>query len=181
MIGYWGEAGVRVDCVIMAGGRGSRLGGVEKPLVKVCGEPMLLRLLRAARPVCKRILLVYSNKTPVLAALCGSGALEGVECIEGEGEYVRDLNLALDFSSPPTLVLPADMPHLSHEILEDFLAKAIASPGVVVNMVTSRGPTGVSLFKARGGVWQDIEYFYHDALIDVDTPEDFSEAERTCS
>lgn len=171
-----------MDCAVMAGGRASRLGGVEKPLLSVCGEPMLFRVLDAASRVCRRILLVYSRHTPSLGALCRSGALRGVECLEGSGEgYVSDLREALRLLSPPVLVLPADMPHIRWEYLEDFIVKAMASPGVVVNMSTPRGPTGVALFKEPGGPWWEVEYPENPALIDVDTPRDLEEAEEACT
>ncbi|GAB6148604.1 NTP transferase domain-containing protein [Stetteria hydrogenophila] len=172
---------MRVDCIVMAGGRASRLGGAVKPLIEVCGEPMVFRVLRAAGVVCRRIILAYSPHTRDLAPLCSSTAFPGVECLEGSGEgYVSDLRDALALAGTPVLVLPADMPHLTWEVLEDFLVKAMAAPGDVVNLVTSRGPTGVALFKRRGGAWWDVEYPPSPALIDVDTPRDLEEAEEAC-
>ncbi len=172
---------MRVDCIVMAGGRASRLGGVEKPLLRVCGRPMVLRVLEAASRVCRRVLLVYSRHTPSLGVLCRSGVLPGLLCLEGSGEgYVADLRRALEVLSPPVLVLPADMPYLTWEYLEDFLVKAMMAPGSVVNLVTGRGPTGISFFKDYGGPWWDVEYPDNPAFIDVDTREDLEEAERAC-
>lgn len=173
---------MRVDCIIMAGGKGSRLGGVAKPLLKVCGKPMILSVLEAAERVCRRILLVYSRYTRGLEVICRSSVAAGLECMEGSGEgYVADLKRALEIVKPPVLVLPADMPFLTWEYLEDFLVKAMLAPRAVVNLVTGRGPTGVSLFKDYGGPWWDLELPSVPAFIDVDTPEDLEEAERNCA
>lgn len=173
---------MRVDCVVMAGGRGSRLGGVEKPLIKVCGRPMILGVLEAASKVCRRLVLVYSSHTESLAALCRRAGLRlKIECLKGSGEsYVEDLALAMGALEPPVLVLPADMPLLTWEYLDDFLSKALPAPAPVVNLVTKRGPTGISLFKKPGGSWWDLEYPVAPALLDVDTPEDLAEAEACC-
>lgn len=170
-----------VDCIVMAGGRGSRLGGVEKPLLEVCGKPMLARILETAGSICRRVLLVYSRHTRGLELICRSSAFMGLECVEGSGEgYAMDLREALTVIQPPVLVLPADMPHITREYLEDFLVKAMASPGTIVNLVTGRGPTGISLFKGYIGQWWDIEYPDTPALFDIDTPHDLKEAEEAC-
>lgn len=171
-----------IDCIVMAGGRASRLGGVEKPLVRVCGRPMVLGVLEAASRVCDRILMVYSRHTRGIEVLCRTLAFPGLQCLEGSGEgYVGDLRAALELAWVPALVLPADTPHIDWVYLDDFLEKAIAAPGSVVNLVTSKGPTGISLFKDRGGSWWDIEYPRAPAFIDVDTPRDLEEAEEECT
>ncbi len=170
----------RVDCIVMAGGRGSRLGGAVKPLLEVCGKSIIERMLGEAWRVCRRVILVYSSHTRGLEVLCRSGY--PLECIKGSGEsYVEDLKHALMLASLPALVLPADMPFITWMLLEDFLVKALSSPAPIVNLSTPRGPSGVSLFKEREGAWEDVEYPWSHQLLDVDEPGDLEEAERSCS
>ncbi|MGC9149334.1 MAG: NTP transferase domain-containing protein [Sulfolobales archaeon] len=38
-----------IDIVIMAGGKGSRLGGLEKPLLKICGERIIDHVIREVK------------------------------------------------------------------------------------------------------------------------------------
>ncbi len=157
------------------------MGGAAKPLLRACGRRIIDRLLGEAVMVCRRILLVYSIHTEDLEySVCRSGY--PLECVKGSGKgYVDDLKQALALAGMPVLVLPADMPHLTWMLLDDFLVKAMASPAAVVNLTTPRGPTGVSLFKARGGAWEDVEYPWSPWLIDVDEPGDLEEAEAWCA
>ncbi|MCX8196639.1 MAG: NTP transferase domain-containing protein [Acidilobaceae archaeon] len=159
----------------MAGGKGSRMGGAEKPILELCGKPLLVRALEAARPFCREILVVTSPKAPLTRSLCPS---LGVECLEGSGDYVSDLNMAL--APPfPVLVLPSDLPFLEPEALREFLRAAEGMPYAVVNLLGPAGPSGVSLFKSWGGEWGDVRLEGYP-LIDVDTWEDYWRAVEMC-
>ena len=168
-----------IECIVMAGGRGTRLGAPEKPMVEVCGEPMIVRVLRQLASVCGRIIVVYSRFTPSVGELCRSPPVP-VECVRGWGSYVEDLKAALSLASPPVLVAPADMPFLNAYRLEDFMAKALLDPNPIVNLsARGRGPTGLSLFKEAWGSWSTVE----DGgcwTLDVDTPEDLEKARSLC-
>ncbi len=169
-----------MDCVLMVGGRATRMGGAPKPLLEVCGVPMAVRVLRSLSGICEKIYVVYSKWTRELEDLC-RGALGGVICVEGGGEsYVDDLRLALSLASLPALVVPADIPFLSPAVLEDFVARAMARAEPVVNLATERGLTGVSLFKRTDGPWTDIVVSGDDSLVDVDTWEDYARVVERC-
>ena len=171
---------MRLDCIVMAGGRATRMGGVVKPLLEVCGEPMVMRVVGAIRNLCNRIVVVYSDHTSGVVDLC-RGPMGPVECVKGVGGYVEDLKLSLNLVSLPALVVPADMPFIDVVILEGFLLKALLTPEPVVNLVdASRGPVGVTLFKEREGSWADIVVEGGYKLLDVDTWSDYEEAVRIC-
>ncbi len=78
---------MRVAAAILAGGRGSRLGGVAKGLVRVGGEPIVTRQLRALAPlVAERYVVAAEAETwagvdaRVLTDLSpGLGPLAGLE------------------------------------------------------------------------------------------------------
>ncbi|MFZ8795723.1 MAG: NTP transferase domain-containing protein [Acidilobaceae archaeon] len=171
---------MRLDCIVMAGGRATRMGGVVKPLLEVCGEPMVMRVVGAIRNLCKRIVVVYSDHTSGVVDLC-RGPMGHVECVKGVGGYVEDLKLSLNLVSLPALVVPADMPFIDVVILEGFLLKALLTLEPVVNLVdASRGPVGVTLFKEREGSWADVVVEGGYKLLDVDTWSDYEEAVRIC-
>ncbi|MEM1685979.1 MAG: NTP transferase domain-containing protein [Acidilobaceae archaeon] len=170
----------KLDCIIMAGGRGERMGFIAKPLLELCSKPIILWVVEALRSICSRIIIVYSRWTSQIRDYC-SGALGIVECIEGEGEgYVKDLRLALNLVTLPALIAPSDIPFLKREILEDFITKALIIPQPIVNLYGPQGPTGVSLFKSYSGEWANIEISGGYTLIDVDTWRDYEEARRIC-
>lgn len=159
----------------MAGGKGSRMGGAEKPLLAPCGKPLLLQVLEALRPFCREILVVTSPKAPLTRSLCPS---LGVECVEGSGDYVSDLNMVL--TPPfPLLVLPSDLPFLEPEVLGEFLKAAEDMPYPVVNLAGPAGPSGISLFKSWGGEWGDVRLENY-SLIDIDTWEEYWRAVEMC-
>lgn len=47
-----------VGAIVVAGGTGRRMGGVDKLLLEVDGSTLLDRVLRAARPLCRRLVVV---------------------------------------------------------------------------------------------------------------------------
>lgn len=90
----------------MCGGRGTRLGMGEKPLVVVDGGTMVDRVLGAVSPVADAVYAVPSRHTPETRAhLAGH-----VPIIEGSGEgYVADLSRALSEVERPALTVTADL------------------------------------------------------------------------
>ncbi|MCL7416319.1 MAG: NTP transferase domain-containing protein [Halalkalicoccus sp.] len=91
----------------MCGGRGTRLGMGEKPLVEVGGEPMVDRVLAAISPVANTVHAAPSPHTPETRA-----HLDGrVPIVETPGEgYVSDLSVALSRVQRPVLTVTADLP-----------------------------------------------------------------------
>jgi len=171
---------VRLDCLVMAGGRATRMGGVAKPLLDVCGKPVVYWVVRALWGLCRRVVVVYSKATQAVGELC-RGPLGPVECIEGVGGYVEDLRLSLNLASPPILVVPADTPFIDRNILEFFVTRALLAPEPVVNLVdVERGAVGVTLFKDRGGPWTDVTIRGGYKLLDINTWQDYEEAVRLC-
>jgi adenosylcobinamide-phosphate guanylyltransferase len=167
--------------IIMAGGRGSRMGFVEKPLIEVCGRRMLDAALSAASALGEPLICV-SSSTAAARLYCGDN-----DCVVGSGSYVSDLNEALEAAGLPALVIPADMPFLDrglHEVAR-FVGLALGSRARVATLNTCRrgrcSATGISLFKSREGDWEDIYMLWRSALMDVDYPEDLEEAASLCA
>lgn len=98
-----------MDALLMCGGRGTRLGMGEKPLVEVGGEPMVDRVLEAVSPVVDTVFAAPSPQTPRTRS-----HLEGrVRIVETPGEgYVADLTEALARVGRPVLTVTADLPLL---------------------------------------------------------------------
>ena len=91
--------------VIMAGGRSSRM-GKEKPVLKVGGVPMLLRVYREAEKVGETV-IDLSRNTPKTRALC---LREGIPFVETPGRgYVEDIQWLLR-ELGPFVSVSADLP-----------------------------------------------------------------------
>ncbi|ACS33038.1 NTP transferase domain-containing protein [Thermococcus gammatolerans] len=93
--------------IIMAGGRSSRIGR-EKPVLKVGGVPMLLRVYREAEKV-GETLVALSKNTPKTRELCLRERIPFVET-PGNG-YVEDVKWLLhEFG--PFISVSADLPFI---------------------------------------------------------------------
>jgi len=125
---------LRVDLIVLAGGRGSRLGGALKPAVEVAGRPLLSRVLDA-RPLAQQAVVVgpagarpaaideHGNAVSVVWALedppfggpvaglaAGLAALDAA--YEGALEAAHDADAPmLDEPAGWVLVLACDLPY----------------------------------------------------------------------
>ena len=170
-----------MNVIIMAGGRGSRLGYAEKPVVEICGRRMVDGVLRAAAAIGEPVMCISGFAPNVERSYCG-----GLRCVRGSGDYVSDLRTALEAVGTPTLVLPADMPFLDHGIreLRRFVDLALGSHASVITLNVCRHghcyQPGVSIFRMLGGEWEDIHILWRAAFMDVDDPRDLEEARGYC-
>jgi len=172
-----------IDIVIMAGGKGSRLGGLEKPLLKICGERIIDHVIREVKKIRHRRIIICTRKELFNELL--SLASRCVEVIECPGkDYVEDLNYVFTKINFPALILPSDMPFITSRVIEKFLREAFSTRSDVITLMrcdkTRCVETGISLFNKSGGEWSNI--FFNDIpeLRDIDTPEDLLWAERQC-
>jgi adenosylcobinamide-phosphate guanylyltransferase len=126
-----------MDALVMCGGKGTRLGlrqelesnATEKPLLDVCGRPMLdlvASALAAAR--IDTTYAVVSPHTPETTAHAEK-ALD-LPIIETPGTgYVADLDCALSHVERPVLTVAADLPLLDGVTVDAVLDGDFASDG----------------------------------------------------
>ena len=121
-----GKNKASVPAVVLAAGQGKRL-GTNKLLADINGEPLVVKAVRAA---------VQSNASPVFV-VTGYQAEEIESALENfDVNLVRNPNyytgiktsIDLGLKSVPdfcdgTLIIPADMPHLTPEFLKKMIAK----------------------------------------------------------
>ncbi|MDN7023511.1 5-deoxyadenosylcobinamide phosphate nucleotidyltransferase [Methanoculleus sp. FWC-SCC1] len=101
----------------MAGGVGSRLGMGEKPLVTICGKPMIAYVLDAFAAAGHETAVIASPRTPYTRNWCRA---RGIDLYEAGGAgYIEDLQeaaAALDLTGP-AFTCVADLPCLTTEIV----------------------------------------------------------------
>ncbi len=169
--------------IVMAGGRGSRMGVVAKPLLRPCRETMLEHVARIASEIASSVVVAASRHTlPALKRLCPRLPVDA--CIELGGRgYPEDLRLALNaLRARPVLILPADTPLVTRDTLEWFTREAEKLDADIVTLVVrGRGPIGVSLVRSNGWRWANIETDPAPSLLNVNTWRDYLEAARLCS
>ncbi len=167
----------------MAGGRGSRLGGVDKPLLKICGERIIDHAVKEAKKISHRKIIICTKKEYMdELVLLREYDVEILECLGRD--YVEDLNIALSKIEFPALILPADTPFITSEIINRFIEEAGKNRSDIITLMRCREnicvETGVSLFNKSSGGWRNIYFIDSIELLDIDTREDLLRAEKQC-
>jgi adenosylcobinamide-phosphate guanylyltransferase len=120
----------------MCGGRGTRLravdsgrradgvdADVEKPLVEVAGASMLSRVTDALRA--SGVETVHAVVSPHASGTADRARSLSVPTIETPGDgYVSDLRAALETVGRPAVTVPADLPLLAADHVDDAVAEA---------------------------------------------------------
>ncbi|MEV4204221.1 NTP transferase domain-containing protein [Nocardia salmonicida] len=124
-----------VDAIVLAGGRASRMGGVDKPAIVIGGRSMLDAALDSVRD-CAEVVVVGPYR-PALDARFrqvrevppGSGPVAAI----GTGLS------ALDTTAPWIVVLAADMPFLTDSTVHELLRRATDSTADAVFAIDASG------------------------------------------
>lgn len=116
-----------VTPVVLAGGQGTRLGGVNKALLEIGGQRVIDRLLAALRPLGTPIILVVNDDS-----LLGLPDTVVVRDIEPRAGALMGLYSGLRAVRTPLAVATAcDMPFVSTALLRALLALAAEVDAVV--------------------------------------------------
>lgn len=113
-----------MDALIMAGGRGSRMGSgmVEKPMLEVGGRHIIDRVVEAVSGAEKvsRVLVSVSDNTPRTEEFLRG---IGVETIRTSGaDFMEDMHSAFEMlDSDFVLTCPSDMPMLRAFTVDSFI------------------------------------------------------------
>lgn len=101
----------QITAVILAGGRGSRLGGADKGLIRIAGREMVDYLIEALRPQVSDIVIV-ANRHRSEYERFGQPVLS--DAMPGYQGPLAGILTALEYSTTPCLLcLPCDAPLLA--------------------------------------------------------------------
>ena len=166
--------------VVMAGGRASRMNGVEKALLGLRGKRLIEYVLDAAGKLNGELYIAPSRHTPLTKRWCIERGIQLIETV-GEG-YSRDLRYVASKVDRPILFLPVDTPFLTAELLNEFLAEAWKRRESLITLIADRSgfpkelrrnplksPMGVSLLKGESWSWSDVVMDRFPELLDIDT------------
>jgi molybdopterin-guanine dinucleotide biosynthesis protein A len=127
----------RLTGVILAGGRGARLGGVAKGLLEVGGRRMIDRVAAALEPAVDEVLLSanaadaaswLADVRVVPDALAGGGSAAGIHA-------------AIRASTGPVFVVGWDLPFITERLIRTLVAAAAGREGEI-DAVVAAGPRG---------------------------------------
>ncbi|UCF45049.1 MAG: NTP transferase domain-containing protein [Candidatus Bathyarchaeota archaeon] len=112
---------MKVPALIMAGGKGKRMGlAIEKPLLPFLGKPLIDRVVEAVESSKKisEFYIVTSESTPQTEEKCLKESLKIIRTA-GKG-YHEDLKQAILKAQLdcPVLIIPADLPAITGKFLD---------------------------------------------------------------
>ena len=117
----------KITAVILAGGRGTRMGNVEKGLLQWQGRPLIAHLIDALAPQVDTI-LINANREHQRYAIFGLPIIRDVAEFAGTGP-LAGLHAALSHSQTEWVVcVPCDMPDLPSDLVARLLDAATAPP-----------------------------------------------------
>ena len=123
--------------LVLCGGAGRRMGGKDKGLIEVDGQPAVLRALKLLRPFCDHQFISANRNREVYAQLGAKLGANGViadlrQGYQGPLAGLEALFPALDQLSTccRIVLLPCDLPRLSATVPRLLLAELDARPKV---------------------------------------------------
>lgn len=113
------------DVVVLAGGRGRRMGGADKGLVDYRGRPLIEWVLDALRPQAGRLLISANRNLDVYGAYGHTVVSDSLPDFQGP---LAGVLAALERTDARWLaVVPCDTPHLPADLVARLLDAARAS------------------------------------------------------
>lgn len=199
-----------VSALVMAGGKGTRMGSPEeKPLIKVCGRPVIEYVLEALKNAKKidKVYVAVTERTPKTAKHIEKFAAK-IVMTPGK-DYVSDMGYATQaLKLGKFLAIAADLPLITGEVLDSIVeryencGKPALTVAVPIETKTRMGmsveysfkmddkdvvPTGINVIdgsKRYGDEWLDQDIFLLDKpelAINVNTPQELQIAETLLS
>jgi molybdenum cofactor guanylyltransferase len=135
-----------IALAVLAGGQGRRLGGVDKALLEVVGQPLLAHVLDRVRPQVRQIVLSANGAPerfagfdlPVVAdSMADAGPLAGIAAAAG---YVARTWPAVRW----LVTLPVDTPCPPADLVARLVAAAANSQAVAVAVAGDRTHWGMA-------------------------------------
>lgn len=115
--------------LILAGGRGQRMGGQDKGLLEWQGRPLVSYAAALARPFSDDLIISCNRNADVYAGFADRLVQDDSTDFPGPLAGIRAGLAAARHSH--LLVLPCDAPRLDADLLERLLRASAAMPGVV--------------------------------------------------
>jgi molybdopterin-guanine dinucleotide biosynthesis protein A len=115
-----------LSILLLAGGRGQRMGGQDKGLVEWHGQPLIAHLHALTRPLTDDLIISCNRNAERYRAYCDRVVEDAENDFPGPLAGIR-AGLALARHTH-LLVLPCDSPCLDIALLEDLLTKAGEQP-----------------------------------------------------
>jgi GTP:adenosylcobinamide-phosphate guanylyltransferase len=161
-----------VKGAIMAGGRGTRFTPL-KPILKVCDEPMILRVHKVLSDFVDEVTVATVRGHPAEKIL--REIFPRIIYTSGKG-YEHDVLEVVRELGVPLLISSADLPFLPKEAVRLLMDSCSAS---VCTLEDELGFVGVSFWRGTNlGDYMSVSF--PGTIINVNTVEDYDKANKKC-
>ena len=127
-----------VTAIILAGGRGSRLDGQDKGLLKLAGTSLVEHVITRIRPQCEHILISANRNFEAYQSLHYPVIAD--QFFDFQGPLAGISSALAHVDSKYIITLPCDCPLVISNYVELFLTVAADQPG---RMVVAKSKTGI--------------------------------------
>jgi len=163
-----------VLAIVMCGGRGSRLGFVEKPMIEVGGKKLIEHILEEIEAVGLEVICVTSPHTKRTEDFLRR---IGVEFFRGSGSgYMEDLRETLECYGifEPVFTANSDLYVVRKGIFSEFFKRYMVSDSPAMSMVYENGnPVGINAFDPFFEEQREEKFIINEGdIVNVDTPRD---------
>jgi molybdopterin-guanine dinucleotide biosynthesis protein A len=154
--------------IVLAGGQGRRMGGVDKGLVELAGRPMIAHVIERFRPQVGEI-VVNANQNVDRYAAYGAPVVR--DAVGGFAGPLAGLHAGLTATSKPYVcTVPCDSPFLPHDLVARLaaslereradlaVARTFDQPHPVFALMRRDVLPGLAAFLERGGRKIDAWY-----------------------
>ena len=133
--------------LILAGGRGSRLGGEDKGLVCLGRQPLVCHVIERLAPQVQHLMVSANRNLERYALLCPQVIRDDLPDYQGP---LAGILAGLRASPLPwVMVVPCDAPHLPRDLVQRLVTAAAQLPGPVM-AVGGHGPEPAFALWPRG-------------------------------
>ncbi len=186
---------MQIDAIILAGGEGRRMGGADKALLPLGGEPLLARVQARIAPQVRRV-AVAANGDPARLAPFGLPVLPDAERLGPLSGILSGLVWAAAGGADAVLSCPVDAPFVPADLAARLAAggtgPAVAVAGGRLHHATALWPVALAAplaaflasgakpriadFAAAHGV-REVAFADARAFVNLNTPADLARAE----
>jgi GTP:adenosylcobinamide-phosphate guanylyltransferase len=159
--------------LIMAGGKGSRITS-RKPIIEICGKPMLLWILETLKSLTLDIYVAVSLNSLIIPII---NTIKEVKIIFTSGYgYESDILEAVKNVGVPVIVTPCDTPFITADILNMLIDECDAD---ICNIKDLDGYVGISYWKGFNiNSYKDV--VIREKILNVNNWNDYIRANIIC-
>lgn len=187
-----------MDALVMAGGKGTRMGCVEKPIIKLNNKCLIDYVLHPLlNSKVNNIFVAVSPNTPKTKDYISKNYVnKNIKIIETSGrDYIEDLNECIDYFSEPFLVVSSDLINLTSKIINSIVdyfycikaknpeiealtvmipKEKYPNPSIEFNGLV---PVGINVLSPKHGYQKEEIMIIEELIFNVNTKDDLKFAE----